>query len=202
IVASRALFSPRDPQLRILPAGDAEAISWHWRVALFAGWLAFGWVLASWLALLGMDLASRQIIVYVLGLGLLAIAVGSVWRRSRIVAIGFVVAWVFWVLGARGLFWLAVVAAALPGAMRLTQAGVDHALRPPGVAAAETRGVTAAAVGRALRALLIISAAFLVVYASGLNVDAVASGDALWMRLLSAAVQALTIILISDVIWL
>ena len=202
MVVSRALLSPRDAHLRILPAGDAEAASWHRRVALFAGWLAFGWVLAGWLALLGMDLASRQIIVYILGLVLLAIAVGSVWRRSRIVAIGFVVAWVFWVLGAHGLFWLAVVAAALPGVLRLTQAGVDHALRPPGAAAAETRGVTAAAVGRALRALLIIGAAFMVVYASGLNVDAVASGDALWMRLLRGAVQALAIILIADVIWL
>ena len=201
LVVSRALLSPRDAQLRILPAADAEAVSWHRRVALFAGWLAFGWVLAAWLALLGMDLASRQIIVYILGLGLLAIAVGSVWRRSRIVAVTFVVAWVFWVLGAYGLFWLAVVAAALPGVMRLAQAGVDHALRPPGAAAAETRGVIAAALGRALRALLIIGAAFLVVYASGLNVDAVASGDALWMRVLRGAVQALAIILIADVIW-
>jgi len=202
MAVSHALPSPWDARLRILPAGDAEAASWHRRVALFAGWLAFGWVLAGWLALLGMDLASRQIIVYILGLGLLAIAVGSVWRRSRIVAVGFVVAWALWVLGARGLFWLAVVAATLPGVLRLTQAGVDHALRPPGAAAAETRGVTAAAVGRALRALLIIGAAFLVLYASGLNVDAVASGDALWMRLLRGAVQALAIILIADVIWL
>ena len=202
MAVSHALLSPWDARLRILPAGDAEAASWHRRVALFAGWLAFGWVLAGWLALLGMDLASRQIIVYILGLGLLAIAAGSVWRRSRVVAIGFVVAWALWVLGARGLFWLAVVAATLPGVLRLTQAGVDHALRPPGAAAAETRGVTAAAVGRALRALLIIGAAFLVLYASGLNVDAVASGDALWMRLLRGAVQALAIILIADVVWL
>jgi len=203
MVASRALLSPGDARLRILPAGDGEAASWHRRVALFAGWLAFGWVLAGWLALLGMDLASRQIIVYLLGLGLLAIAVGSVWRRSRVVAIGFVVAWVLWVLvGARGLFWLVLVAVALPGVMRLAQAGVDHALRPPDAAAAETRGVTAAALGRTLRALLIIGAAFLLVSAFGLNVDAVASGDALWMRLLRGAVQALAIILIADVIWL
>ena len=40
-----------------------------------------------------------------------------------------------------------------PALMRLAQAGVDHALRPPGAAAAETRGVLAAALGRALRAL-------------------------------------------------
>ena len=202
LVASRALLSPRDPSLRILPASDAEAASWHRRVALFTGWLAFGWVLAGWLALLGLDLASRQIIVYILGLGLLAIAVGAVWRRSRIVAIGFILAWILWVAGARGLFWLAVIAAVLPYAMRLTQAGVDHALRPPGAAAAETRGVTAAALGRALRALLIIGAAFLLVHAFGLDVDTMAARDTLWMRLLRGAVQALAIILIADVVWL
>ena len=69
MVVSHALLSPWDARLRILPTGDAEAVSWYRRVALFAGWLAFGWVLAGWLAILGMDLASRQIIVYLLGLG-------------------------------------------------------------------------------------------------------------------------------------
>src|SRR6185503_8053177 len=72
----------------------------------------------------------------------------------------------------------------------------------PMMRSARSARPTAAAVGRALRALLIIGAAFLLVYAFGLNVDAVASGDALWMRLLRGAVQALAIVLIADVIWL
>jgi small-conductance mechanosensitive channel len=169
---------------------------------LFTGWLAIGWVVMTWLTLLGMDMPSRQIIAYVLGLGLLGLAVEAVWRRSRVMAAGLVLAWVLWVLGARGLFWLAVVATLLPDVMRLTQAGVDHALRPAGAAVAESRGVLAAAVGRALRAVVIIGAAWLLVMAFGLDMDALASGDRMWMKLLRGAVQALAIILIADVIWL
>jgi small-conductance mechanosensitive channel len=106
-------------------------------------------------------------------------------------AAGFIVAWILWVLGARGLFWLAVVATVLPDLMRLTQAGVDHALRPTGAAVAETRGVAAAAVGRALRAVIIIGAAWLLILAFGLDVDALASGDRMWMKLLRGVVASL-----------
>jgi small-conductance mechanosensitive channel len=200
LVVGRALLAPGDDRLRILPVADAHLA--YARIALFAGWLALGWVVITWLTLLGMDLPSRQLIAYALGLGLLGIALEAVWRRSRVMAAGFIVAWVFWVLGARGLFWLAVLAVLLPEALRLAQAGVDHALRPPGAAAAETRGVLAAAVGRALRAAIIIGAAWLLILAFGLDVDALASGDRVWMKLLRGAVQALAIILIADVIWL
>jgi moderate conductance mechanosensitive channel len=202
IIASRALLSPRDARLRILPASDAEASFAHRRVALFAGWLAFGWVLAGWLALLGMDLASRQIVVYVLGLGLLAIAIEAVWRRSHAAAIALVLVWVLWVLQARGLFWVAIVALALPPVLRQVQAGADHVLRPAGVPRAEARGVLAAALGRGLRALAIIGAVFLLVYAFDLNVDAVAASESFWPRLARGALQALAIVLLADLAWL
>ena len=202
MVVGRALLSPRDPGLRILPVGDADAGFWTRRILLFAAWLALGWVLAGWLRLLGMEPAALRLVGYVLGLGLLAIAIEAFWRRSRPAALYFVLLWALWAAGAMGFFWLAVVAAALPGVMRLTQAGVDHAMRPPGAAAAEARGVMAAALGRALRALVIIGAAFLLVRAFGLDVDAMAARDTMWMRLLRGAVQALAIILIADVIWL
>ena len=200
LVATRALLAPGDDRLRILPVAEPQLA--YARIALFAAWLGLGWVVITWLTLLGMDLPSRQIIAYALGLGLLAIAVEAVWRRSRVMAAGFIVAWVFWVLGARGLFWLAVIATVLPDVMRLAQAGVDHALRPPDAATAGTRSVVAATVGRALRAVVIIGAAWLLVLAFGLDMDALASGDRMWTKLLRGAVQALAIILIADVIWL
>ena len=199
---SRALLSPRDARLRILPASDAEAAFWHLRIALFAGWFALGWVLIGWLALLGMELPSRQLVAYVLGLGLLAIAVEAFWRRSRLAALYFVALWLLWAAGARGLLWLAVVVAALPVVMRLAQQGVDHALRPPGASAAEARGVAAATIGRALRALAIIGAAALLVRAFGLDVDALAAADTMWMRLVRGAVHALAIVLVADVAWM
>jgi len=202
IVASRALLSPREARLRILPASDAEALFRHRRVVLFAGWFAFGWVVFSWLAVLGMDLASRQIVAYVLGLGLLAIAIEAFWRRSRLAALYFVLLWLLWAAGARSMLSLALVAGALPLIMRLAQLGVDHVARPPGAEAAAARGVLAAAVGRGLRALAIIGAAFLLVYAFGLDVDALAAGETLWTRLLRGAVHALAIVLVADVVWM
>jgi small-conductance mechanosensitive channel len=192
VVASRALLSPRDARLRALPAADPEAQFWHRRVVLFAGWFAFGWVIIQWLAALGMDLASRQIVAYVLGLGLAAIAVEAFWRRSRLAAPYFVLLWVLWAAQAWGIFWLAVVAGALPPALRLAQAAADHTLD----------GIPAAVLGRGLRAALIIGAAWLLLNAFGLNVDQLASADTLWMRLLRGAVHALAIVLVADVLWM
>ena len=202
LVVSRALLSPRDARLRILPASDAQADYRHRRIVLFAGWLAFGWVLVRWLAGLGMNLPSVQIVAYLLGLGLLAIAVEAVWQRSRLAAAAFLLVWVLWVAQAWGAFWLTVVALCLFEVLRQVQAGADHALRPAGAAAAaSTRGVPAAAIGRGLRALAIIGAAFLLVNAFGLNVDTFA-GDTMWMRLARGAVHAVAIFLIADVVWM
>jgi moderate conductance mechanosensitive channel len=191
IVASRALLSPRDTRLRILPAADAEARFWHLRIALFSGWFAFGWVVFNWLAALGMDLASRQIVAYVLGLGLLAIAVEAFWRRSRLSAPYFVLLWLLWAAQAWGIFWLAVVAGALPPALRLAQAAANNMFS----------GIPAAVVGRSLRAALIIGAAFLLMRAFGLDVDALAAGESFWTRLLRGAVHAVAIVLVADVLW-
>jgi moderate conductance mechanosensitive channel len=202
ITISRALLAPRDARLRILPASDAAAAFWHRRIALFAGWFAFGWVIRGWLLLLGMEPASLRLVIYALGLGLLAIATEAFWRRSRVLAIYFVALWVFWAMRAFGLLWLAVVVALLPIVMRLAQSGVDHALRQPGAAASEGRGISAAALGRALRALAIIGAAFLLMNAFGLDVDALAAGDTVWLRLVRGAVHALVIVLVADVLWL
>ncbi|HEV3008491.1 MAG TPA: hypothetical protein VGX52_05610, partial [Burkholderiales bacterium] len=109
IVLGRALLSPRDARLRIIPMSDAEAGFWHRRIVLFAAWLALGWVIASWLLLLGMELASLRLVVYALGLGLLAIAIEAFWRRSRLAALYFVLLWVLWATRAMGFLSLAVV---------------------------------------------------------------------------------------------
>jgi small-conductance mechanosensitive channel len=192
IMASRALLSPHDARLRILPASDGEAQFWHRRVVLFAGWFAFGWVIINWLAVLGMDVASRQIVAYILGLGLLALAIEAFWRRSRLTAPYFVLLWVLWAAQAWGIFWLAVMAGALPPALRLAQAAATNTLS----------GIPAAVVGRGLRAAIIIGAAFLLMRAFGLDVDALAAGDTFWTRLLRGAVHAVAIVLVADVLWM
>ena len=198
IVVSRALFSPADARLRVVPVDDRQARHWHLRVMLFAGWLAFGWMIVDRLGALGMSLPARQLVAYALGLGLLAIAIEAFWQRSRAAALLFAALWLLWVLKAMGLFWLALAAFALPGALRLAQDSVDHVLHPDGA----PRGMLAASLGRGLRALLIIGAALLLIHAFSLDMDALASSDSFWPRLLRGAVQALAIVLLADLAWL
>ena len=201
VLASRTLLAPREARLRILPASDADAAFWHSRVCLFAAWFAAGWVIFGWLALLGMPLTSARLVAYLMGLGLLAIAIEASWRRSRLAALYFVLVWLLWAVRAVGALWLVILAGALPLALRLAQRGADHALRPPGAAAARTSGVLAAAVGRGLRALLIIGAAMVLVQAFGLDVEALAASESFWPRLLRGAVHALAIVLLADLAW-
>jgi small-conductance mechanosensitive channel len=198
MVASRALFSPADARLRIVPVDDAGARFWHLRIALLAGWLGFGWMIVDRLGALGMSLPARQIVAYVFGLGLLAIAIEAFWRRSRASAILFAALWALWVLKAMGAFWLVLLGFALLPVLRLTQAAVDHVLHPGG----EARGVLAAALGRGLRAAAIIGAAILLVRAFNLDFEALSSAESFWPRLARGAVQALAIVLLADLAWL
>ena len=193
MLGSRALLSPRNAELRALPLNDAGALFWHRRIVLFAGWLAFGWVLVQLLAMHGLPEASRALVAYLLGLGLLAIAVEAVWRSSRAAAAVCLALWVLWAAKAMGLFWLLLVAALLPPALRSAQQAADHVLRPP--------GMLAAALGRALRALLMIGAAFLLLRAFGVQVESLASDDSLAMQLLRGAVNALAVVLLIDLAW-
>jgi small-conductance mechanosensitive channel len=201
LVCGRTLLSPRDASMRIAPASDAEARFWLRRLMLFTGWLTIGWVIVVHLAANGMLPAARQLVAYLLGLGLLAIAIESFWRHSRLMALSFIAIWALWVVQAWGLFWLAVVAVLLPGALRLAQGSVDHMLRPEGTDVAGTRSVLAVALGRTVRALLIVGALYLLIHAFGLNVEALAAGDTFGTRLLRGAAHALAILLVADVLW-
>ena len=81
VVVGHFLLSPHHEHFRIIPMDTAAARFWHRRFVVFVGWFAFGYVEIGLLSRLGLSLAGRQLIAYVLGLGLLAIALEAVWRR-------------------------------------------------------------------------------------------------------------------------
>jgi hypothetical protein len=128
-------------------------------------------------------LEARQLVVYALGLILLAIALYAVWRRTAALregseasspvthrfgrgttnaalTVGVVLLWVFWVMHAMASFWLVLVVMTLPRAIRVTRRAVDNLLRPPGSpqAADGPPSVLAVCIERGIRAVLIISA--------------------------------------------
>src|SRR5207253_5259619 len=81
VVVGHFLFSPHHERFRIIPAETTAAHFWCRRFVVFVGWFTFGWVEIGLLSRLGLSLEGRQLIAYVLGLGLLAIALEAVWRR-------------------------------------------------------------------------------------------------------------------------
>lgn len=225
LVVSRTLLapggaeSPAAERLRIVPTDNSAARFWHLRLGIFAGWFAFGWTTVQLLGTLGLATETRQIVAYVFGLGLLALGIEIAWRRPRAAADGmprrrigsvgtwllsayFIALWLFWVVGAIGMFWLGVVLVGLPAAIRVTQRSVNHILRPADEAgAAAGRSVLAIGLERAVRAALIIGAALLL--ARGLHVDlgALTAGDSPLTRLIRGAINAVIIILLADVAW-
>jgi small-conductance mechanosensitive channel len=215
LVAARFFLAPGADRFRILPMQTEAAWFWTKRLALFVGWLAFGWVTVGLLATLGMSIEARRLFAYALGLVLLAIALESIWHRpvgppaersrakSWLLSVYAVAMWLCWVASAMPGFWLLLVVVSLPFALRLTQRAVDHLLRPPGDAAQEESapGVIAASLARGLRALIIIGAALLLAWAWQLDFGALTAQETWGTRLLRGALNAVVIVLLADFAW-
>jgi hypothetical protein len=182
-VVGHFLLSPDHERFRIIPMDTAAARFWHRSLVWFVGWFAFGWVIVGFGVPLGYTLEARQLVAYMLGLVLLAIALVAVWRRpaalheggeaSSLVAhrfgrgaanaaltVGIVLLWVTWVIHAMVSFWLVLVVMALPLPMSVTRRAVDNLLRPPGSpqAADGPPSVLAVCIERGIQALLILGA--------------------------------------------
>ncbi len=223
LVLGRFLFAPGGERFRIVPMSTEAAWFWVRRLALFVGWLAFGWVTVSLLVTLGMAQGARQLVAYTLGLGLLAIGLEIAWRRPRTVGAegqaggeGFVsrasawllsayavLLWLLWFASAMPGFWLAVIIVALPLSIRITSRAINHVLRPAGAAdqGAEAPRVYVVATERGARALLIILFALLLARAWNLDFGALTASDTLVTRLARGALNAVVIALIADFVW-
>ena len=94
LLVGRILLSPQavgyhDPEaLRVIPMSNAEARFWHRRLVLFIGWFAFGWATVELVRTLGFSSDGRRLVAYVLGFGLLAIAVEAVWKWPASLPVG------------------------------------------------------------------------------------------------------------------
>ncbi len=229
LVIGRVLLAPGgrrsgdEERFRVVPVDNGAARFWHLRLGLFVGWFAFGWVTVGLLATLGFTTEMRQLVAYALGLGLLALGIEIAWRRPRAAAeeaagrgrrrrVGsasawllsfyFVALWLLWVASAIGLFWLGVVAVALPALIRATRRSVNHVLRPAGEPdGGGAPGVLAVGIERVARAALVIGAALLLARGFHVDLGALTVGDTVLTRLVRGAINAVIILLLADVAW-
>jgi small-conductance mechanosensitive channel len=218
LVAGRFLLAPGGERFRIVPMDTPSASFWLRRLGLIVGWVAFGSVTVQLLLVLGISMASRYLIGYTLGLGLLAIGIEAVWRRPMagvggrwlgpkarnwLITVYFILLWAMRVTSSAYALWLAAVVVGLPAAIRVTRRSVNHILRPPGVAEAESNlpSIGAACLERGLRAALIIGAALFLVYVWGIDLGQLTSRDTTFSRLASGALSAVVIVLLADFAW-
>jgi small-conductance mechanosensitive channel len=223
---SSFLLAPDDERFRVLPMSTRSARFWHRRIGLFVGWFAFGYISVELLATLGMPVETARLIAYVLGLGLLAIALESIWRRPAgetaepaeggdlaaprgrgvrtwLLSAAFVFIWLLWVMGAIQMFWVAVVGIGMPLLDLAARRGVDHVFRQPDPAPGvrQTHSVVAASLARGLRVLLVVGGALLLARAWHIDLAQLTSGDSVPARLMHGAINAVIVVLAADFAW-
>lgn len=200
----------------VLPLSRPTARFWYRRLLLLLGWFVFGWVTVDLVTEFGLPTETRRLVAYVLGLGLLAISIESAWtvprerartaaserRRAALLSAYFLVLWVLWVMSAMGLFWLAVVALALPTAIGLAQRAIDNVYGTwPDPDAGLLPGITAVLLQRGVRALLIILATILLARAWHVDLIALTESDNGVTRLARGVLGAVVVVLLADLVW-
>src|SRR5271157_2452781 len=226
VVVGHFLLAPDAERFRIIPTDTVAARFWCRRLAVFVGWFAFGYVTVGLLNTLGFSVEGRQLVAYVLGLGLLAIALESVWRRpvapadateaplhgthhlgrgaqNALLSVGIVLLWGLWVARAMPAFWLVLVVMTLPLALGVTRRAVQHLLRPPGFpqVGEGPPSVIAISLERGIRALLFIGAAAVLAWGWGIDLVHLAAGEDMLTRLAHGVLSAIIILLVADVLW-
>jgi hypothetical protein len=224
------LFAPNDERFRIIPTDTVATRFWCRRLTVFAGWFALVWVIIQECDALGFSSQGVALFGYTVGLGVLAIALESVWRRpialreaaeassaethrfgrgaaNIALSIGIVLSWVFWV-AAPGVmsvlpgFWLVLVIIILPPAILASRRAVEHLLRPPG--SSQIGGppsVIEVTLEHGLRALLIIGAAAVLGWGWDVDLVHLAGRDTVFASIVHGVLTTVVILLIADVFW-
>jgi small-conductance mechanosensitive channel len=226
VVVGDFLLAPDAERFRVVPTDTVAARFWCRRLTAFVGWFAFGWVTIALLSALGFSLEERQLVAYVLGLGLLAIALETVWRRpvppdqgteapslkrlslgrgaqNALLTVGILLLWGLWVARAMPGFWLVLVIVIVPLANVAIRRTVEHLLEPPGSLRVGDGlpSVVEVSLERGLRALLIIGAAAVLAWGWGLDEHIFGKEDTLFTRLVHGALSAAIILLVADLLW-
>jgi moderate conductance mechanosensitive channel len=229
VLFGRLLLEPRilddmhAARYRLVPMPDEAAAFWHMRLRLFAGWFAFGWATCEVLATLGFSQDAQRLVALTLGLGLLAVAIEAMWRRPRVhralhdepavrrnrealdwLLIAYLIfIWLLWVIGAWGLFAIAIVALLLPVAFSVMNRSASHFLRPANddVIPAQSASLTAVYVERGLRALIILAASLFLVRFWEVDLLQLTGRETPLTRFVRGALSAIIILLIADLAW-
>jgi small-conductance mechanosensitive channel len=187
---------------------DVSTRFWLWRVGLVAGFLFFGWAIASLMPGLGFSPEVTRLAAFLFGLGILASAIDVVWRRPdgrgslvkrSLLTLFMIVLWVVWVAGLLGVLWLGIFALALPTAVR----GVGAAAQA--LAGRSKRGgamgvILNVLIVRGVRALVVAAAVAWLAYVWRIRAASLAGSETAGF-VITGLLNGIIILLVADLLW-
>ncbi|WP_342234469.1 mechanosensitive ion channel family protein [Inquilinus sp. OTU3971] len=219
LVSCQILLAPRSEALRLIPMANRAACYWLvWSTAIL-GWFFFARSTLTILRSLSLSGESWYLVGLACGLVLLGLALSALWRapsldgldriRRRhtvvcwLVSFYLVGVWLALFFGSPAPFYIGLILLLLPITIRGMRSAVGHLLRPPGseAAPAESTSLTAVALERGLRALLLIGAALLVASILKLDLATLTRPDGAGMHVLPGVFKAVIILLTADFAW-
>lgn len=207
------LLAPDKVAVRLVSLDDAHALFWYRRVAWFAGVFFTGWAAAGLMRTLNFTPNVRSLIVYVIGLGLLLIALETVWhhpdrptasRTYRTKEWGLTLyvclLWALWVAGLSLTMWIGIYALILPPLLRTTTSVVQKLFSRTENAEKPKSAVFEVLLERGARVVVIVLAvAWLGVVARARASGLMEDDDA--RRIIRGVLGGVVILLAADLIW-
>ncbi|PSH65624.1 hypothetical protein CU102_20540 [Phyllobacterium brassicacearum] len=199
--------------VRLIPMDDVKAAFWYRRVAVFSGIFFTGWAAAGLMTVLNFTPNVKSLIIYILGLGLLAVALETLWRQPEapvasrafrvkewLLTFYLCLLWLLWVAGLSLALWVGIYVLVLPPILRTTSTAVKSFFAGPDDTEKPKAPVLEVLIERGARVVIIaLAVAWLAVVirfrASGLMEDEAVA------RLFRGILGGVVILLAADLIW-
>lgn len=213
IVAARVLLTPGrapEPGIDDASASRASASFWQRRLILGAAYGLVVWATVTVMPALGFSADVVRLAALASGLGLLAIAVESVWRRpdadparatarNGLLTIYLVGLWMLWAVGMFGALWIGIYALVLPRLIvSAGQAAETMAARRGD--ATLSQALTNVLIVRGIRALVVAAAVGWLASVWRFSPIMAAHDDVL-QRLAAGLLHGIIILLVADLVW-
>jgi small conductance mechanosensitive channel len=199
--------------VRLIPIGENAAHFWFSRLSLFISIFVFGWAANGIMLDLGFLPGAREVIVYGLGLLLIASAIEMAWHRPReaehqgrhgafdwLIVFWLCLIWILWVAGANLLMWICAYLILIPAGLKIVS-GVTHSAFLRSEATPYARNpVLEVLIERSGRAVFIALAALWLATVMRLHSTMMMQEETA-SRILRGVLSGVVVLLVADILW-
>ncbi len=198
---------------RLIPIDENAARFWFSRTTLFISIFVFGWAANGIMLALGFLPAAREVVVYSLGLLLLASAIEMVWHRPRegdphrhhgaldwLLVFWLGLIWILWVAEANLLMWICAYLILIPAGLRILTAITHSAFLRSENAPGARSPVMEVIIERSGRAIFIALAALWLANLMRIH-SAMMVEDETASRILRGVLSGVVVLLVADILW-